>query len=1089
MTKKSKILEKGSRVPDLREASLDRTLSEYLGAVRELKSESARSQRFTLLLNDLFGVQPGFIEEYVTGVEKYLKVRHKDALVRGRADELFGNVIIEFERDLTERGKLAEAEGQLQKYVACLWSQEPASARTRYLCLASDGVRFQLYTPVLVEVGKVSISPGEVGLKSVDQIDAGRTEPPRELYYWLDRYLLRKEILAPRSENIVKDFGLRSHAFQVAEQELLAGWNRLKVKPQFGVVYEAWERYLRIVYGSALADDELFVRHTYLAILAKMMAWSRLSEGISVPGDDEILAVLEGQFFKNRGIENFLEEDFFSWPARGEARAVGIEASRLLLGPLRNYNLRELSEDVLKSLYQELVDPKTRHDLGEYYTPDWLAARMVRTLLAGSPLAAMLDPSCGSGTFLYQAVREKRRLLGDSAKTLEHIQDAVIGVDIHPLAVIVAKTNYVLALGDLIRNRRGKIVVPIYLSNAIHLPERVTQNNLWMQMPSHAIELEGQTIYLPDRLLDQPTLYDQAIESAREFALQWAGKKTDKKQFQNYLEAQHPQLVSEEKLVSALFAIAEVFRGLIEGSRDTIWAFVLKNAYKPLFLKGRFDVVMGNPPWLSYRYVEQMDYQKFLKELITRTYRLLSGKGELITQMELGTLFLLRTADLYLKGGGKIAFVLPRSIFSADQHDALRRCAFQSPPLTWSELWDLEGVRPLFNVPACVLFGVKGSQASQGERGEKTDIPVPGQSLAGQLLHRNASLPEAEETLHVGNLTFFLNLRGKRSFWSSTAGAYGPLSYYKRRFFQGATIVPRPFWFVEIQRSPIGFDPNTPPLVTSRRAQEQAKDAYRGIVFTGRVEGRFLYATLLSTDLLPFAHMDYRLVVLPVEPAGQAYRLMSADQARQRGFIHLAEWLDRAQAEWEKRRGVKAGKVSALGWLDNRGKLSRQNPAARCRVLYAKSGTHLCACVTRNGPVSFEVGGQLVQARGFIADHVTYSSEVESEKEAHYLAAILNAPAVDRMIKPMQSRGQWGPRDIHKKVFDLPVPQFDPGKAAHRRLTELSEACSERVGQWLLAGGPVNTRSIGRLRSMVRDMLSRELAQIDRLVQKLLRAR
>jgi len=69
------------------------------------------------------------------------------------------------------------------------------------------------------------------------------------------------------------------------------------------------------------------------------------------------------------------------WPARGEAREPGTEAARLLLGLLRNYNLRELSEDVLKSLYQELVDPKTRHDLGEYYTPDWLAARMVGRLL------------------------------------------------------------------------------------------------------------------------------------------------------------------------------------------------------------------------------------------------------------------------------------------------------------------------------------------------------------------------------------------------------------------------------------------------------------------------------------------------------------------------------------------------------------------------------------------------------------------------------------------------------------------------------------------------------------------------------------
>jgi hypothetical protein len=692
-------------MPDVQETGLDQAVSEYLAAVQLLSSEQARSQRLTLLLNRLFGLQPGFIEDYVAGIEKYVKVRQKDALLKGRADELFGNVVIEFERDLTERGKQTEAEGQLQKYVAYLWSQEPPGQRTRYLCLAADGILFTVYTPVLDDPGKALLLPEDVRLEPVDRIDAARLEPPRELYFWLDRYLLRREIMAPRSENIVKDFGLRSHAFQVAAQSLLVLWDGLKEQPEFAVVYEAWEKYLRIVYGSALADDELFVRHTYLAILAKLMVWARLAEG-KAPDRAEIQAVLEGQFFKDQGIENFLEEDFFSWPARGKARKEGVEVARPLLGLLRNYNLRELSEDVLKSLYQELVDPKTRHDLGEYYTPDWLAGRMVHKLLAERLRAAILDPSCGSGTFLYQAVREKRRLLGDSAETLDHIKDAVVGVDIHPLAVIVAKTNYILALGDLLRKRRGKIAIPIYLSNAIRLPEREAQTTLWMQLPSYRIELDGQVIYLPEKLLDQPALYDQAIEAAREFAMQWAGRTTDEDHFLNYLAAHHPALAADENLARALFAIAQALRHFIETRRDTIWAFVLKNSYRPLFLKGRFDVAIGNPPWLSYRYVEQVDYQRFLKEQIVEVYRLHESMPQ---QMELGTLFLLRAADLYLKKGGTIAFVLPRSIFSSDQHDALRRGAFKGVRLDWTEVWDLEGVEPLFNVPACVLFANKPS--------------------------------------------------------------------------------------------------------------------------------------------------------------------------------------------------------------------------------------------------------------------------------------------------------------------------------------------------------------------------------------------
>jgi len=715
MAKKSKLLEKGTRMPDIRETSLDETVREYLAAVQSLSSEAARAQRFTLLLQGLFGLQPGFIEDYVAGVEKYVKIPQKDAILRGKADELFGNVVIEFERDLTAAGKQDEAEGQLRKYVACLWSQEPAGQRTRYLCLATDGVLFTVYTPILDDPGKATLSPEDVRLEPGDRIDVARLEPPREFYFWLDRYLLRREIMAPRSENIVKDFGLHSHAFQVAAQDLLALWNGLKGQPDFAVIYEAWEKYLRIVYGSALADDELFVRHTYLAILAKLMAWARLDDKTTSAGE-QIQAVLEGQFFKKSGMENFLEEDFFSWIARKEARETGVEIARLLLGILRNYNLRGLAEDVLKSLYQELVDPKARHDLGEYYTPDWLAARMVGQLLERQPRASVLDPACGSGTFLYQAVRKKRALLGDSAETLEHILDAVAGVDVHPLAVIVAKTNYVLALGDLLRKRRGKISIPIYLSNAIRLPEYTRETKMevvaeeFRQQPAgYEIEVGGRKVRLPEKIVEQPSLYDRAIEAAREFAGQWAGKAVQEEYFLNYLQVHYPALAADEALARALFGIAETLRDLIEKQQDTIWAFVLKNAYSPLFLKGRFDLVVGNPPWLSYRYVEQPDYQKFLKEQITQTYRLLSGKAELITQMELGTLFLLRAADLYLKEGGTIAFVLPRSIFSADQHDALRRGTFKGVHLEWTELWDLEGVEPLFNVPACVLFASKPS--------------------------------------------------------------------------------------------------------------------------------------------------------------------------------------------------------------------------------------------------------------------------------------------------------------------------------------------------------------------------------------------
>ena len=78
---------------------LDQVIEKYLVDIQFLNSESARALRFALLLKNLFELQPNFIEDYVAGVEKYLKIKEKDFVLRGKADELFGNIIIEFERD------------------------------------------------------------------------------------------------------------------------------------------------------------------------------------------------------------------------------------------------------------------------------------------------------------------------------------------------------------------------------------------------------------------------------------------------------------------------------------------------------------------------------------------------------------------------------------------------------------------------------------------------------------------------------------------------------------------------------------------------------------------------------------------------------------------------------------------------------------------------------------------------------------------------------------------------------------------------------------------------------------------------------
>jgi hypothetical protein len=289
----------------------------------------------------------------------------------------------------------------------------------------------------------------------------------------------------------------------------------------------------------------------------------------------------------------------------------------------------------------------------------------------------------------------------------------------------------------------------------------------------------------------------------------------------------------------------------------------------------------------------------------------------------------------------------------------------------------------------------------------------------------------------------------------------------------------------------LGMDISQPVVATDPRAEAEAKPPYKDIRFEAPVEAEFLYATLLSTDLLPFGHLDFRPVVLPLIEEAQGYRLLNAEQARARGYLKLPEWLERAQALWAKKRKEKARKADLLSWLNYRNKLTDQNPKASYVVLYSRSATFLCAAALRARPLSHEVGEQEIVLRRFVAADATYAFETEERRGADYLVALLNSATIDALIKPMQARGLWGPRDIHKKVWELPIPEFNPKDKAHLRLAEIAQSCAEKVkekvpGLKALFQDVRGPRAIGRARTAVREDLKDELAEIDALVQEIL---
>ena len=128
--------------------------------------------------------------------------------------------------------------------------------------------------------------------------------------------------------------------------------------------------------------------------------------------------------------------------------------------------------DLFKPLYQDLFVRRLRHVLGEYYTPDWLAESLLDQVgYQGQPGRRLLDPACGSGTFLVAAVRRARARLADGANVSPaaacgEILDNIVGLDLNPLAVLSARANYWMALGELAREAHGR-TVPVYRRDSI----------------------------------------------------------------------------------------------------------------------------------------------------------------------------------------------------------------------------------------------------------------------------------------------------------------------------------------------------------------------------------------------------------------------------------------------------------------------------------------------------------------------------------------------------------------------------------------------------------------------------------------------
>jgi type I restriction-modification system DNA methylase subunit len=1054
-------------MPD--EATTDTRLAtitrQYFQNVRDAQSEAAKKSLFESYLQQAFANDAealNLINKMLTGTEKTIfNIPVGDRNKTGSADVQYDNTIIEYEFSLNKT--LEHAKDQLKEYFAGHYHSEET---INFNLIVSDGIQWRIYAPFYENLNSLdTVKPSNLELKEVDAFTL-QEDNLEEFFYFIDRYLLRTQPQAPTLENIKRDFGEASGILQKSLHILRTHYDQVYEQEEVKTAYEEWRKFLSIAYGSFDPSREVFLIHTYLSVFSKILAYSVITQDDYID-DQELEGIIKGDIFERQLVNNFIEKDFYHWVSKpGNFEALK-PFFNLIRYKISDYDFGRVENDILKGVYQELIDIETRHSLGEYYTPDWLCERMVQEF----PLAKgsrILDPACGSGSFLMAAIH---RILDRFPQiTARELAAQVVGIDIHPLSVQIAKTTILLAFGDKLREEKKPIHLRVYLANTVLIPE----SHVDLFGNRYSIELDNRKFDIPEKVFDDPAFFDMAINVCDQLAHQTKDREpANEVTLKNTLKKQYRDFGVAPDILYSLHKIYLGLKEAIESNRNSIWKFILQNTYKPFFLQNQFDYIIGNPPWITYSDIYNANYQHQL-EALAEDYNVKPDRRANMPHMEIAAIFLSHVTSFFLKKNGQVSFVLPRSFFSADHHENTR--VGRAKGFRIQQLWDLEKVKPLFRVPSAVFFAEK----SDKERNPLPANGVEGLAFKGVLPNQNIDWAVGKNHLAETTTTFYYSkLERSSAFTPFKLKTEKRHNAYRQAFKQGATIVPRCFYFVQPEEAFPEDLQDRYLYVNTDIENIQAKPPWDKQL-SGRVYSEYLYRTALAKNILPFGLINPPLALLPVKKNDQErLKLLSPDQIQEEGDLETAQWFEEAEKLWEANKTEKNKDTTFIAYLDWQKKLTSQNLTQRYLVLYNASAKNANA---------FIVDRYWFDA-DFVIDYTAYVYYTDSLEEAYFLAAFFNSDYANEVIKPFQAKGNFGPRHISKKILEIPLNQYDSQNTHHQMLSELGRQCTEKVRQHFNAGSFVYTDeyyNIGSLRTAVRSHLAKELREIDAVLRGML---
>jgi hypothetical protein len=423
----------------------------------------------------------------------------------------------------------------------------------------------------------------------------------------------------------------------------------------------------------------------------------------------------------------------------------------------------------------------------------------------------------------------------------------------------------------------------------------------------------------------------------------------------------------------------------------------------------KFDLVIGNPPWYTYRDIESVDEQERVKELADQLEIKPSPKN--LLNLEISTLFFYKVRDTFMKKSGKIFFVITKGVITGSHASRFRNFNGFSNIKVWT--FDRK-VEKVFNIDFICLFGQKLSKDSINSNTEIESYHYNLKRSIEQIEYfKNIELVlEREDSL----IPYKIERKAgkvytRKLIYKNLKKNLLPLeeSYYKTLFHKGADLNPRNLIFVKcdnIGNSLVKINPD-------KRIFKKAKAPWNKKEFENEViESKYIFEIIKSTELVKFYVYNYYYVFLPLSKDDLRFEYLNLDN-----YARL--FYDRINNIYKKYKKETTKHQTLMDNLDRWSKLINSRQLSKIKVVYNNSGSFLQSAVVQ--------GDYLVT--GDLSFYAT-----ESLEEAYYLSAILNSNLITNQVKIMKSS-----RHIFKLPFEVPIQKFDPKNHIHLKLVELGE--------------------------------------------------